>query len=274
MTHRPIFVTSLRTPKLGNSEDECEDALAVWPATAAEEAVAGDRLIAAVSDGASESALAKDWSKTLVRELVDRARIDPSVLAGSRETFAALAADLVRGWDSYLEEYVAGRARDGRPVQWYEEPKFERGAFATLLAVQVERAADDGYRWQAAALGDSCLIQIRDGQLLTSFPLTDQQDFGTTPNLFGSRNRDSELITARTRFATGTLQEGDDLFLATDAMAAWILGLGEELSAELAELTDRTRPNDLKGFEEWVTSLRMAGRLHNDDVALIHIDVA
>ncbi|MFB7904945.1 protein phosphatase 2C domain-containing protein [Kitasatospora sp. NPDC056076] len=272
MTRRQIFVTHLLVPKQGNSEIECEDALAVRPDTASEEAVSGDRLIAAVSDGASESALAKDWSKMLARGLVDRAHLDPSVLAGSREALTALAADLVNNWESHLERYIDDRARGGKPVQWYEEAKFERGAFATFLAVQVERTADDEYGWQAAALGDSCLFHVRDGELLAAFPLTDRREFGTTPNLFGSRNRDFELIATRTQFARGTLQEGDDLFLATDAMAAWILGLESELPVEIGRLTDHTRQNDLTGFKKWVTSLRTSGRLHNDDVALIHID--
>ena len=269
-----MFISSLLLPKQGSTRLECEDALEQWPSSDSGDEVTGDFLVAAISDGASESALAKDWSKMLVRDVVARASADRDLLGGPTAGFAGLVAELVDNWERHLYDYVKRRNESDKPVQWYEEPKFERGAFATLLAVQVERSADTGVcSWQAAALGDSCLFQVRDGRLLISFPLSDPRDFGTTPNLFGSRNRDSELIVSRTHFTSGTVEQGDCLLMMTDALAAWFLSLGDGLPEELVRLTDFSRQNDLAGFETWVTSLRVSGQLHNDDVALVHIDV-
>ncbi|MEU5427453.1 protein phosphatase 2C domain-containing protein [Streptomyces olivoreticuli] len=269
MTRRPMDASCLLTPKEGNSESECEDAATLFPADGE---FSDDVLVAAVSDGASESALAKDWSKMLVDGIARRAHEDAGVLS-DEEAFAAFAKELVGQWEGFLSSYVQGRAESGKPVQWYEEAKFEKGAFATLLAVRVERSADSmGARWTAAALGDSCFFHLRGGELLHSFPLTKTDEFGTTPALFGSRNHDYELIAERTQFASGQAEPGDILFLMTDALAAWFLGLGEKLSGQLGALEHASTGQQVV-FDQLVDSLRSSKQLHNDDVALVRIDI-
>ncbi|WP_344123934.1 protein phosphatase 2C domain-containing protein [Streptomyces blastmyceticus] len=264
-----MYASRLLTPKEGNSESECEDAAALFPADGE---VSDDVLVAAVSDGASESALAKDWSKMLANGIAGSAKEDAAVLSDEK-AFAAFTERLVGQWEGFLSRYVRERAENGRPVQWYEEAKFEKGAFATLLAVRVERSPDSvGARWTAAALGDSCLFHLRDEELLHSFPLTKTDEFGTTPALFGSRNHDYGLIAERTRFASEQAEPGDILFLMTDALAAWFLGLGEGLVGQLGALKAASTGRQVV-FEQLVGSLRSSKQLHNDDVALIRIDI-
>ena len=68
-------------------------------------------------------------------------------------------------------------------LPWYAEIKREQGAFATLLGLGVR--APTGQRrggWRAVAVGDSCLMHIREGRCLLSFPVQKSADFNNEPH--------------------------------------------------------------------------------------------
>ncbi|MFE2041618.1 hypothetical protein ACFXAZ_11925 [Streptomyces sp. NPDC059477] len=276
----PIDFQCFLVPKAGSSPEECEDAAHVASSPERHSA------FAAVSDGASESLLSGAWARQLVRGAVasmaaaDDRRHDRE--GGRYESFVEdLLARTVGRWDGYIAEYQAERAARGRPITWYEQPGLDKGAFATLVAVRIraESAAPEDpegpwrWTWNAFALGDSCLFHLREGRLLTSFPIADGDGFGITPQLLGSRNRDAALITDRASTSAGELRADDELLLATDALAAWLLshpeidsgGSGKQLG-KLADLGEET-------FAEWVQSERDKSRMRNDDVALIRMRV-
>lgn len=276
----PLDVQRFLVPKTGSSPEECEDAIAVSLSPDA------SSLFAAVSDGASESLLAGAWARQLVHGAVaSMAAADGRRGDGEDSRSESFVEDLlartVGQWDGYIAEYQAERVARGRPITWYEQPGLDKGAFATLAAVHIRAASADPEdpevarhrTWHAFALGDSCLLHLREGRLITSFPIADGGGFGITPQLLGSRNRDAALITDRASTATGELRADDELLLATDALAAWLLsrseidsgGTGKQLG-KLADLGDET-------FAEWVQSERDRSRMRNDDVALIRMRV-
>ena len=123
--------------------------------------------------------------------------------------------------------------------------------------------------WRSAAIGDTCLFHIRDGRLHTTFPLDHSRSFNTSPALLGSCAADPEVIADHVRFAAGTVAEGDDFFVCTDAMAAWFLARVEDGGRPWETLRDLTET----GFAEWVSEARRTGALHNDDVTLVHMDI-
>ncbi len=133
--------------------------------------------------------------------------------------------------------------------------------------------------WRSAALGDTGLFHIRGGRLQAAFPLDqgysfntslDQgYSFNTSPALLGSCDSDPEVIANHVRFAEGTMGEGDDFFVCTDAMAAWFLACVEDGGGPWEALRDFTEI----GFAEWVSEARRTGGLHNDDVPLVHVDI-
>ncbi|MFH8579109.1 hypothetical protein [Streptomyces zaomyceticus] len=276
----PIDFQCFLVPKTGSSPEECEDATHVSSSPDENSA------FAAVSDGASESLLAGAWARQLVRgavasmESADDQRGDGED-SRSGSFVEDLLARTVGQWDDYIAEYQAERAARGRPITWYEQPGLDKGAFATLVAVRIRAASADPegpeaarhWTWHAFALGDSCLFHLREGRLITSFPIADGDGFGITPQLLGSRNRDAALITDRASTASGELRADDELLLATDALAAWLLsqpgissgGTGKQLG-NLADLGEEL-------FAEWVQSERDKSRMRNDDVALIRIRV-
>ncbi|MFJ4657042.1 hypothetical protein ACIP5Y_37745 [Nocardia sp. NPDC088792] len=281
MTTPGLYVTHLIAPKHGCTAAECEDAVCVLPDLPFDELIEGP-LAASVCDGATESVLAKDWARLLAAVSVAKALPDPGFFAPGT-AYEEFAAEVVGRWDPWLAEYAGGRAAAGRPLRWYEQAKLAGSTFATMLTVRVapgdspggpeaEAGATPEWHWHAAALGDSCLFHIRDEALIRSFPIESAEDFGTTPDLFGSRNHDTALLTARTRFDTGTCLPGDRLLLMSDALAAWLLAAGDP-GAALRELLEFGGPHDTPGFAEWLGKLRARQDLRNDDVALIRIDV-
>ncbi|GHI86883.1 hypothetical protein [Streptomyces xanthophaeus] len=274
-----VFVTHLVAPKHGSTEAECEDAVVVLP-NCAHDHMLREPLTAAVCDGATESALAKDWAKLLSRTAAEHAMERPEFLAGGT-SFEEFAAAAVAQWDPWLVGYTQARLDEGRPLKWYEHTKLAEGAYATLLMVRVDPEAGHGidhdhvsepaWRWRAAALGDSCLFHLRDTQLVRAFPVERAEEFGTAPDLFGSRNHDAALLARRTRVAEGECRPGDRLFLMTDALAAWFLSTSDR-DAAARQLMDFSGPDDLKGFTAWLDGLREQHQLRNDDVAVVRID--
>ncbi|MEV0277473.1 hypothetical protein AB0I22_13965 [Streptomyces sp. NPDC050610] len=238
-------------------------------------------ITAGVCDGATESALAKDWARLLSRSVAEHAMKRPELLAGGT-AFEEFAASAVAQWDPWLLQYTQARVAEGRPLKWYEHTKLAEGAFATLLTVRVDpdpgpgagidvEEAEPAWHWRAAALGDSCLFHLRDERLVQAFPVGDADEFGTVPDLFGSRNHDAALLACRTRFTEGRCRPGDRLFLMTDALAAWFLSAPDQKVA-VHQLLEFSGPDDLSGFVDWLNSLRDRRQLRNDDVAVVRID--
>ncbi len=235
----PILCRSVTLPKRGNRADEYEDALAAN----------AERGRYAIADGASESSYASVWARLLVDDFVNSPSSDLA-------PWAARLPALQQRWAAQV-----GNAA----LPWFAEIKLQQGAFATFLGVAVQDR-----RWEAVAVGDSCLFQTRSGRLHQAFPLVCPDDFGTTPWLVGSRGCDAEAVEKRTRRAHGDWQPGDRLWLMTDALAKWFLDQVEACGRPWAEL-DRLlqAPSPEQAFEDWIAALRDADRLRNDDVTLM-----
>ncbi|WP_089101971.1 hypothetical protein [Streptomyces hyaluromycini] len=268
----------LRVPKAGSGPEECEDAERVWSGESRTDD-AGRSIVplyAAVSDGASESLLAGAWAARLVEDAVESLALAYDWW-GNLEAFVEdLMTRSAARWAAYLDQYRAEREARGRPITWYEQPGLDKGAFATVLGTEIRATTSaDGTRtwsWHAFALGDSCLFHLRDDVLLRAFPLENAEDFGVTPQLLGSRNHDTALVTDRLAVAHGVLEPGDEILLATDALAAWLLSPRAGYLApgrQLAMVLER----DQESFPEWVDDQRARGLMRNDDVTLIRMRV-
>jgi hypothetical protein len=270
--------------KAGSSAAEYEDAWRVVPGAGDE--VPGERAGVAVADGATESLLARQWA----RMTADGFASAPGA-ARDAHSFAETAIGLSARWPGVVGSYVAEREHAGRPLRWYERPGIAKGAFATVLTLQVDigsaataaPGAQPGAgplpaagalpvigRWHSAALGDTCLFHVRGGRLDVAYPLGASADFDTSPALLGSCDTDPEVIVAHVRLAGGSVAEGDDFFVCTDALAAWFLTRAEEGGRPWETLRDLTGGD---GFAELVSLARRTGDLRNDDVTLVHVDI-
>ncbi|MDF5752878.1 hypothetical protein [Spongiactinospora sp. TRM90649] len=270
-------IVSYHLHKGGGSASEYEDAHAIYPedSRTADVYLPGFRV--AISDGASESALAGRWAQLLVGHFVTA---DPDDVIGSAEGFAYHVASAAKMWSTTVGEYVAARAADGRPIRWYEQPKIDKGAYATLLTIGFTAAGQEcdildpveEVTWTAAAIGDCVLFHVRDEELLTAFPMSASADFGTSPALLSSRTPNPALVADRVTLRSGRVRTGDDVFLCTDAVGAWFLAETERGRRPWQILRDLST-GEGPDFDELVRRQRSSRRMRNDDATLVHVDV-
>lgn len=230
------FLSDVRThwlPKHGHTAEEYEDATAL-PSEASDRTVR-----AALADGATESAFAGAWARTLVEEFIGANVTVP-------ETFDEAIHRTRRVFGSRIAEYAT-------ELPWYAAAKAEEGAYAAFLGLVLYPNG----AWRAVAVGDCCLFHLRAGRCLLAWPLDDPEAFGNRPDLLGSRldvaQPDAEMTSAQ-------WSPGDRLLLASDALAAYLL------AHDPAAVTGL----DSKGFETFVANARADG-MHNDDVTLVEL---
>lgn len=267
-------IFSYSAPKRGNSPDEYEDAWCTSPPISADAGeIAGESIRVSVADGASESPFAARWAHMLV-DVFSSAPL--AALQNVTDVLEVLDA-IGTYWPRVMESYTASRTLSGRPLKWYEERAISRGAFATLLAADLtlpvsptSRAPhhDEGY-WYAVSIGDTCMFQIRDDNLLVAFPAMPSAEFGNNPALVGSNRSDREFLQAHTLMHSGSVAQGDDFFICTDALALWFTEQVESGRKPWTVLRDL----QAIGFPEWLDDTRRTGDLRNDDVTLIHVDL-
>jgi Protein phosphatase 2C len=234
---------ALALPKEGHQPEEFEDAFAAK----------GGRF--AIADGASESSFAREWAELLVEGFV-----------------GCGASQVTADWLNPLRQRWAAKV-DPLELDWFGEEKRLQGAFATFLGLILKRPRQgrDG-RWKALAVGDSCLFQVRQDQLVGAFPVRRSADFGVRPALLGSRRPTGGEALAQVTSRVGTWRPGDRFLLMTDALAEWFLRRHEERRKPWRALARHLcgRGTGLEGF---VKRLRDAKGIKNDDVTLLRIDL-
>jgi hypothetical protein len=190
----PVVWAAATRAKVGHRPDENEDAVAAAPTA----------LRFALADGASEGWNSRSWADHLARAFVRR--------PPSPANYPDWLAEARAGW---APPEPAGQ------VAWYAEAKRTQGAHATLVGVSLTpRPADRAWVWRAVGVGDSCLFQVRGGDLLVSFPLSAPHEFDHTPRLVSSAASGPAV---EPEWLAGRAEPGDLLVLASDAVAAWLL---------------------------------------------------
>jgi hypothetical protein len=164
---------------------------------------------------------------------------------------------------------------DTSKLTWYQRPKMVDGAMTTLLWLELRPAETNDqelavrYELQAFAIGDSCLLHLRDGQPLYWFPLDTSAEFGLNPAVMASVNRQADhLLEFKVR--SQECLPGDLLVLATDAIALWAIERSES-----GETIDWTRYWDYSD-DEWrqeIFALRDAKLMRFDDSTLVLLRV-
>jgi hypothetical protein len=248
-----IVARALWLPKAGNTAEEYEDAWAVED----ESDEASDRFRCAVADGATEASFSGLWARLLTRGYCDGVFPDAPTLCD----FAPLQG----AW----EREVAAI-----PLPWYAEEKARSGAFSSLLGLTIAAAnGPDGGRWEALAVGDSCLFQVRDDRLLTAWPLAAAADFTNRPTLLSSHPARNDAVTDQLAPVAGDWLPGDAFYLLTDALACWFLLAREASGQPWRDLDAVATADGSDPFIAWIADLRADRALRNDDVTLLRVAV-
>ncbi len=239
--------------KFGNEQADYEDAFAPRIDGTIEQQV----LSLAVADGATESSFASDWAKMLTRAFVK----DPFT---SIETLQARTEILSQKWHSVVNR---------RPLPWFAEEKVRLGAFSTLLGVTITSYSNGSSQsgiWSAIAVGDSCLFQIRNDDLLRSFPISNVDEFGCSPTLLSTNLSRNSQLWERVKCHTAEWMSGDYLLLTTDALARWFLFQHQNNKKPwniLLGFTEDLFPSE--SFQTWADDERRSSHLKNDDITLL-----
>jgi hypothetical protein len=220
-----------------------------------------------VADGASESLLAGRWAKWLAEHVATASRA-----TRSRSGFLTAYEGATASWVKEIERYVAEREERGLPIQWYEEPGLAKGSHSTIIAVDFLRTDVGGGSWRATALGDSCIFQIRDEQIRSSFPLDDPAAFSNQPPLLSSRGAAPAALLRRVRLLRSDSRSGDTFYVTTDALAAWFLRTGLAGGRPWEPLRD-LGTEGFADFSTWVNGMRALGELRDDDTTLVRVDL-
>lgn len=246
-------------PKGGNRREEYEDASKVvgFPLPARRGNRRGTARMA-VTDGASESAFAKQWAEILASAFV--AETSPLDLS-------CLTSDALKSWLKPRQD-AWNRAVPWERIPWHGEAKARAGAMAALLGVTIQVAPNGrGIKWRAVAVGDCCLFVIHDDSLEAAWPLDASDQFNNTPSLICS-NPDHDKWKLELR--EGECEPGRSLFiLASDALAQWLLREYEAGGKPWRTLAGLEH----EGWDDWVQEQRKERSIVNDDITLIVISI-
>ena len=262
-------VATFSIAKRGCPLEECEDASWVGPDINDFCEFEGKSLRVVIADGASESLLARRWAKRLSATFGTA-----NGPTRSPRGFLTAYRAAVNEWSRELVEYMADRESRGAPIQWYEEPGIEKGAHATLLAVEFSEASDGvPPSWRAVAVGDSCLFQVRNEQLQASFPMQDADAFSYQPPLLSSRGGDDAVVRRHVMSHAGDWEHEDTFYVVTDALAAWFLRSAAAGGRPWEDLRDLDTSDFELDFETWVNEQRDQGDMHDDDTTLVRVSL-
>jgi hypothetical protein len=239
-----LQLRQLLLPKLGQEASECEDAIAIDAQT----------FRFAVADGATEAFDARNWAERLAQHWVQRK--STLTVEEFREWVATEGRELHDSWN-------------GLTLSWYSEEKARNGSFAALVGVEFDLKKKSP-SWQAIALGDSCLLHYRSAMLLKSLPISRSESFSSAPVLVASDSALHESSMQSVVTGSGSCQSGDVVLLMSDAVASWSLQRSENGDLDVNEFLSCRTDEELRQFFD---SERLAGRIRNDDVAIVRIEV-
>ena len=246
----PLQHRAFQIPKDPARPEENQDA---W-------AVDDTRALAVVADGVASAIFSKQWAEVLTEAVIHRPPVP------EQPEFADWLAACRKRWDETI---------DTTGLAWFQKAKLPNGAFSTLVWAQVapaEPGSGAGFgaqRLYARAIGDSCLLHIRHGELLRSFPVESAAEFETNPMALGSVDlgRDEALD-----FATLDVHcyIDDTIILCSDAVAEWLYrGIESGSSPSWEKLWEM----DEQQWFRHVDGLRQQRHMRYDDATLLLLRV-
>lgn len=215
----------------------------------------------AIADGVSSAIFSGRWARILTTQIAE----NPPEL-GEPNGWVNWLADPRRRW---LEDIDFPRM----PLHQKNKLRQVGGAYCTLCWIEVgivpDQEADGSCQLRAYAMGDSCVLHLRDGELISSFPLATSAEFDLDPDSICSvaTSRDSQQ---QLKSIEIDCQDGDVLILVTDAIGKWMLDCVEQ--------------GDLKPWErlwvldeaEWLAAieeLRDTNLMKRDDTTMIALQI-
>lgn len=246
MTSLHISTRHFVLPKEGSGAEECEDAVAQ----------SEDASRFAVADGATEAFDARRWAVRLAETWV-----------GAES--APLTVEEFRPWLAEQGEWLRA-SWEGRKLSWYAEEKRRAGSFAAFVGLRLEERGRR-VRWDAVALGDSCLVQTRGGRVETALPVSSHSEFNSAPPLVPSNESVRETALAKLVSAGGEAERGDVFLLMSDALSAWYLESLSKSDGRAAQFDSLLAASENEALAQLLRGERESKRMKDDDIAVIRV---
>jgi hypothetical protein len=120
-------------------------------------------------------------------------------------------------------------------------------------------------KWEAVAVGDSCVFVVAGDRLAGSFPIQRAADFGNTPDLISSIG---PVRMGDISYVGGRLTGSEKIYLASDAVSQWFLKLCEG-GQKPWKILDALQSDE--DFDQLIAGLRSRGEMKNDDSTIISV---
>ena len=244
-------IIAFSLPKIGEAEKNIQDSFDSSP----------ERKLAAMSDGAGSSLYPRKWADILVQSFC-KSQENPieSIKISCQEWLKPLQEE----WRQYYLEKV----RSSNRKWWTGGSSTKDHGSATFIGLSFQDEENDSEKgkWQAVAVGDSCLFKLESNtQKLTAFPINDSQKFKSVTPCLASL---PEYKSSPPNFHEGCYEDGDIFLLTTDALAQWLLADYENNGDEWKQIFAIKERDE---FVSLITQLRQNKLIKNDDttVALI-----
>lgn len=229
------------TQKKAEKASDCQDRFAVNK----------EIMMAAVSDGVSQSIFPDLWAKLLVEHYTSTGQLSEE----DRQ-------DLCKEWKSLVQKYIDDEKSKGNNP-WRTESNLAEGlsAGATLCGIKFSK----NNHWICDVLGDSCLIKINEDNSIEIISSEDKA-FDTYPDYLDS----NPLKKGRGLFKKfeGDLSSGCKLLLVSDPFSDFFYKLKEKSKKYIDDLLTITNH---EGFVDIVAKWRDEG-MHNDDSTVVIIE--
>ena len=207
----------------------------------------GQRL--ALSDGASESYDSRLWGRLLVSKFAHDPRFDQEWIES-----AAAAYQAEHNFDA---------------MSWSQQLAFERGCFATLLAVEHDSVKNC---LTLFGVGDSVAVLLVGAEVVRAWPLDHPDRFKERPTLLSTLRAHNAFVEA-SEFVSLARTELDlsafpdpTLLCMTDALGEWTLRMAGDAPGRLADLLGVRSEEQLNAL---VVAEREAKRMRVDDSTLV-----
>jgi hypothetical protein len=211
-----------------------------------------------VADGATEAFDARRWALRLAESWV-------------ASEIAPVSNPEFGGWVATQGTWLKA-LWDGHELPWYADEKRTAGSFAAFVGLRIDELTQ-GVEWRAVALGDSCLIQLRNEQIIAAMPLKTSEDFNSAPPLLPSNEVLREAALARAVYTVGQVLKGDTFLLLSDAIAAWFFQAYQDSKSVLRQFDSLIAASDNEAVSTLVCREREHGKLKDDDVAVVRVAI-
>lgn len=206
-----------------------------------------DRIV--LCDGASESFDSRTWAQLLAQKFSD----DPAI----NTTWVSNA----------VREYNA--KVNIQTLSWSKQAAFDRGSFATLLAVEINRARNS---IEILAVGDSIAILVKNNQIVASWPYTRPEQFDEHPSLLSTISELNNFVSEEGFYLAHqvnwdiNLNSPPVLLCMTDALGQWVLRMASEGNDIWKQLLILDSPEQLSDL---VITQRVEKKMRTDDSTLV-----